>query len=90
MKYKNRTVEIGENILIFGDDAVNITAKYMRDENIELTTPVFEYKGEEIRGYQCYWIPKKEADEAKKEVEEGNYNKRTRKFDEKRGTSRND
>ncbi|MCK4329773.1 hypothetical protein KAX02_08010 [candidate division WOR-3 bacterium] len=84
MKYKNRTVEVGEHIVIFGDDGKNITAKYVRDEKIELTTPVFEYEGEEIRGYQCYWIPLKEAEEAKKEVD---YNRRTKEFDKKRGTS---
>ena len=85
MKYKNRTVEVGEHIVIFGDAGKNITAKYVRDEKIELTTPVFEYEGEEIRGYQCYWIPKKEAEEAKKEVD---YNRRTKEFDKKRGTSK--
>ena len=85
MKYKNRTVEVGEHIVIFGDAGKNITAKYVRDEKIELTTPVFDYEEEEIRGYQCYWIPKKEAEEAKKEVD---YNERTAKFDKKRGTSK--
>ena len=84
MKYKNRTVEVGEHIVIFGDAGKNITAKYVRDEKIELATPVFDFDGEEIRGYQCYWIPEKEAEEAKKEVD---YNERTANFDKKRGTS---
>ena len=88
MKYKNREIEKGEKVLIFGEDAKNITATYVRDEKIELNTPVFKYKGEEIRGYQCYWIPLKEAEEGKKEVEIENYNDRTKSFNEKRGTSK--
>ena len=85
MKYKNREIEKGEKVLIFGEDAKNITATYVRDEKIELNTPVFEYKGEEIRGYQCYWIPQREAEEAKKEE---NYNVRTKNFSDNRGTSK--
>lgn len=85
MKYKNREIEMGEEVLVFGDAGKSITAKYVRDEKIELTTPVFEYEEEEIRGFQCYWIPKKEAEEGERK---GNYDERTSKFDKERGTSK--
>ena len=87
MKYKNREIEKGEKIVILSDVTKSITATYVRDEKIELTTPVFEYGGEEIRGYQCWWIPRKEAKEAEKQVEEENYDARTKKFHKIRGTS---
>ena len=85
LKYKGRKIEKGEKVLIFGEGTKNVTASYVRDEKIELVIPVFEFDGEEIRGYQCYWIPLKEAEEAKKEVD---YNRRTKEFDKKRGTSK--
>ena len=84
MKYKDREIEKGEKVVILSDVSKAITAIYVRDESIELVTPVFEYDGEEISGYQCWWIPLKEAEEAKKEVEEGNYDTRNKKFASRR------
>ena len=84
MKYNGREVEKGEKIVLLSDVSKEATATYVRDEKIELETPVFDYKGEEVAGYQCWWIPLKEAEEAKKEVEEGNYDKRTKRFAERK------
>ena len=84
MKYNGREIEKGEKIVIMGDEDKEVVSTYIRDEKIELVTPVFKYDGEEIRGFQCWWIPLKEAEEAKKEVEEGNYDTRNKKFASRR------
>lgn len=80
MKYKNREIEIGEKVVVFGDAGKNVVAKYVKDEKVELVTPVFEFDGEEIRGYECYWIPVKEAEEGMKEE---NYNIGTANFNKR-------
>lgn len=91
MKYKGRVIEKGEKIVIFSsqnDDSKNIRAIYTRDEKIEVTVPVFEYDNEEIHGIDCWWVPLKELEEIGTEENEENYNERTKKFNEKRGTSK--
>lgn len=88
MKYNGRDIEKGEKIVIIGEKDKELIATYVRDEKIELVTPVFKIDGEEIQGFQCWWIPFKEAEEAKKTMKEGNYDDRTKKFNEKRGTSK--
>ena len=80
MKYNGREIEKGEKIVIFGGKGAEAIATYVRDEKLELVTPVFELDGEEIQGFQCWWIPFKEAEEAKKTVKEGNYDARNKKF----------
>lgn len=84
MRYNGREIEKGEKIIIFSDDDKEGVATYVRDEKIEVSNPIFDYKGEEIRGIECWWMPVKEAEEAKKEVEEENYDKRTKKFASRR------
>lgn len=85
MKYNGREIEIGEKIVLIGDGNREAIATYVRDEEVEIVVPVFDCNREEIRGYECYWIPVKEAEEAKKEVD---YNMRTANFDKRRGTSK--
>ena len=87
MKYNGREIEKGEKIVVFGEDEKEAVATYVRDEKIEVLNPIFEYKGEEIRGVECWWMPSKEAEEVRKEVD---YNKRSAKFAEIRGTSKHD
>ena len=88
MKYNGREIVKGEKIVIIGEKDKELIATYVRDESIKLVTPVFKIDGEEIQGFQCWWLPLKESEEAKKIVEEGRYDERTKKFAEKRGTSK--
>ena len=84
MKYKDREILKGEKVVIFSDRK-SITAEYVRDEKVEITVPIFDYEGTEISGTDCWWMPVEEAERVKEEM---NYDVRTLKFNEKRGTSK--
>ena len=91
MKYKGREIEKGEKIVILSgqnDDSTNIIAIYTHDEKIEVTVPIFKYDEEEVRGIDCWWVPLKELEGIERDKEEENYDNRTLKFNEKRGTSK--
>lgn len=67
MKYNNRELELNEDILIVSGDQSDILgfAKYKGDVD---GSPSFKLKGQLIYGYECWWIPEKEANNARKEV----------------------
>ena len=67
MKYNNRNLELNEDILIVSGDQSEIlgVAKYKGDVD---GSPSFKLKGQVIYGYECWWIPEMEANNARKEV----------------------
>ena len=67
MKYNGRELELNEDILIISGDQSEIlgVAKYKGDVD---GSPSFKLKGKLIYGYECWWIPEKEASNARKEV----------------------
>ena len=67
MKYNNRELELNEDILIISGDQSEIlgVAKYKGDDE---GSPSFKLKGRLIYGYECWWIPEKEANDARKEI----------------------
>jgi hypothetical protein len=67
MKYNNRELIINEGILIISGDQSEIlgVAKYKGDVD---GSPSFKLKGKVIYGYECWWIPEKEADNVRREV----------------------
>ena len=67
MKYEGRELKKGEEVLIFtGIVHLRILGKatYKGDET---GSPCFILNGKEIYGYECWWIPIKEAREAEEE-----------------------
>ena len=67
MKYNNRRLELDEEILIISGDQSKIlgVAKYKGDVD---GSPSFKLKGHLVYGYECWWIPEKEASDARKKV----------------------
>ena len=67
MKYSNRELELNEKILIVSGDQSEILgiAKYKGDVD---GSPSFKLKGHLIYGYECWWIPEKEASAVREEV----------------------
>ena len=67
MKYNNRELEINEKVLIISGDQSKILgiAKYKGDVD---GIPSFKLKGQLIYGYECWWIPEKEANDVRKEL----------------------
>lgn len=75
MKYNGRDLELNEDILIVSGDQSDIlgVAKYKDDVD---GSPSFKLKGQLIYGYECWWIPEKEANNARKEVLENERRKK--------------
>ena len=67
MKYNNRELELNEKILIVSGDQSEIlgVAKYKGDVD---GSPSFKLKRKLVYGYDCWWIPWKEAEDVRKEV----------------------
>ena len=67
MKYNERELKINEDILIISGDQSEIlgVAKYKGEVD---GSPSFKLKGRLIYGYECWWIPEKEAKNVIKEV----------------------
>ena len=67
MKYNNRRLELDEEILIISGDQSEIlgVAKYKGDVD---GSPSFKLKGHLIYGYECWWIPEREASAVRDEV----------------------
>ena len=67
MKYNNRELKLNEDILIISGDQTKIlgVAKYKGDVD---GSPSFKLKRQLIYGYECWWVPEKEANDARKEV----------------------
>ena len=67
MKYNGRELKIDEKIVVISGDQSKIlgTAKYKGDVD---GSPSFKLKGQLIYGYECWWIPEKEAEGARKQV----------------------
>lgn len=67
MKYNNRELGINEEVLMISGDQSEIlgVAKYKGDVD---GSPSFKLKGRLIFGYECWWIPEKEANDARKEI----------------------
>ena len=67
MKYNERELELNEDILIISGDQSEIlgVAKYKGDVD---GSPSFKLKGRLIYGYECWWIPEKEAEKVRKKV----------------------
>ena len=67
MKYNGRDLELNEKVLIISGDQTKIlgVAKYKGDVD---GSPSFKLKEQLIYGYECWWIPEKEASKARKEV----------------------
>ena len=67
MKYNGRNLELNEKILIISGDQTEIlgVAKYKGDVD---GSPSFKLKEQLIYGYECWWIPEKEAEGVRKEL----------------------
>lgn len=78
MKYKGRELEKGEKVKIFKLDETEVSGKYIEDIDVLEEVPLVVHKspsfkmedGNIIHGYECWWIPEKEALEAEKIVKE--------------------
>ena len=75
MKYDGRELELNEDILIISGDQSDIlrVAKYKGDVD---GSPSFKLKGRLIFGYECLWIPEKEASAVREEVIKNERSKR--------------
>ena len=75
MRYNGRELELNEDILIISGDQSEIlgVAKYKGDVD---GSPSFKLKGRLIYGYECWWIPEKEASSVRKEVLENERSKK--------------
>ena len=75
MKYNERDLELNEDVLIISGDQSEIlgVAKYKGDVD---GSPSFKLKGQLIYGYECWWIPEKEASDARKKVIKNERSKR--------------
>ena len=67
MKYNGRNLELDEKVIIISGDQSEIlgVAKYKGDVD---GSPSFKLKGQLIYGYECWWIPEKEAEGVRKQV----------------------
>ena len=67
MKYNGRDLELNEDVLIISGDQSDILgiAKYKGDVD---GSPSFKLKGRLIYGYECWWIPEKEASKAREKI----------------------
>ena len=75
MKFKDRELIKDERIIIFSSNMRKKygAGKYFGDEKMKVgnkkyLTPVFKIGNKIIHGFECWWIPEKEAKEIKKEM----------------------